>query len=143
MDERAQHQEGPDLRAEPALAIPFTAPKLQPLLGNGQLLYRAEDRTNCMEKGGMYELLKELHQHLLSRRDAAGIAILQKALALVQTRTLSDVSEGELMDFLHTIEETEGTGADRWVSSSAVRTEVGLVTRGMIEKEINRRVIET
>jgi hypothetical protein len=96
-----------------------------------------------MEKGGMYEFLRELHQHLLARRDAAGIAILQKAMDLVQTRTLSDVSEGELMDFLHTLEETEGTGADRWVSSSAVRTDVGLVTRGMIEKEINRRVIET
>ena len=95
-----------------------------------------------MDNGGMYEFLKQLHQHLTSRRDATGIAILEKAMDLVQTRTLSDVSEGELMDFLHTIEKTEGTGADRWVSSSAVRTDVGLVTRGMIENEISRRVVE-
>jgi hypothetical protein len=95
-----------------------------------------------MDNNGLYEHLKELHQHLLSHRDGAGLLILQKAINLVETQTISDVSEGELMGFLHTIEETEATGADRWVSSSAVRTHVGLVTRGMIEKEINRRVVE-
>ncbi len=36
--EAAQHQERPDLQAEPALAIPFVARELQPLDSGGQLL---------------------------------------------------------------------------------------------------------
>jgi hypothetical protein len=95
-----------------------------------------------MDSNALHEYLKELHEHLLSQHDARGLVILQKAKDLVRTQTLSDVTEGELMGFLRSIEETEGSGsADEWVSSSALRTHVGLVTRGMIEKEINRRSV--
>jgi hypothetical protein len=96
-----------------------------------------------MDNNGLYEHLKELHEHLLARRDMRGVLILKKAIDVVRTLTISDVSEGELMGFLQSIEAMEGSArADDWVSSSAVRTHVGLVTRGMIEKEINRRSVE-
>jgi len=84
--------------------------------------------------------LKELHEHLLSRQDPRGLLILKKAMDLVRENSLADVSEGELMDFLHRIEEMETAVSEGdWVSSSAVQTHVGIVTRGMIEKEISRR----
>lgn len=87
--------------------------------------------------------LKDLKQHLLARQDSRGLLLLNKVLENLRESTLSDVSEVELMDFLHSIEEMEGAApADEWVSSSAVRTHVGLVTRGMIEKEINRRSLQ-
>jgi len=84
--------------------------------------------------------LKELHEHLLARQDSRGLLILKKAMDLIRENSLADVSEGELMDFLHRIEEMETAVSEgHWVSSSAVQTHVGIVTRGMIEKEISRR----
>ena len=95
-----------------------------------------------MDNDALYQHLKELHQHLISRQDSIGVAILKRAIDLVQIRTLSDVSESELVDFLKAIEETEPATTDPWVSSSALQTPFGMVTRRVIEKEIDRRVVE-
>jgi len=97
-----------------------------------------------MDKSSLYQQLKELDAHLASRRDEKGRSILRAATDMLQSRTLSDVSENELMEYLGHIEQMEGSlSPGEWVSTNAVRTDVGIVTRGMIEKEINRRAIET
>ena len=88
----------------------------------------------------LYQHLKELHEHLLARQDPDGLLILKKAMDLVRQNSLEDVSESELMDLLSSIEQMETAVSDGgWVSSRAVQTHVGIVTRGMIEKEISRR----
>jgi hypothetical protein len=87
--------------------------------------------------------LKELKEHLVSQGDERGLSLLNKALDMLHPRGLSDVTEEELMGFLTSIEHVEGSDSTQeWVSISAVRTDVGLVTRGMIESEINRRSAE-
>lgn len=93
-----------------------------------------------MDNNNLEKHLRELNEHLLARQDTRGLLLLKKALDTIHGRSLAEVSEVELMGFLHSIEEMEGAApAQEWVSSSAVRTQVGLVTRGMIEKEISRR----
>jgi|SRR5215469_9001843 len=96
-----------------------------------------------MDNNNLEKHLGELNEHLLARQDTRGLLLLKKALDTIRKRSLAEVTEVELMDFLHSIEEMEGAApAHEWVSSSAVRTPVGLVTRGMIEKEISRRSVE-
>ena len=96
-----------------------------------------------MDKNAFYQRLKKLNEYLRSCRDERGLLLLNEAMETLHSRTLSDVSEGELMGFLRSIEEMECTTShDEWVSANALRTDVGLVTRGMIEKEINRRSVE-
>jgi hypothetical protein len=93
-----------------------------------------------MDKKAFYQNLKELQEYLVARQDEQGISLLSKALDTLSPRGLADVSEEELMGFLHSIEEVEGAdGAQEWVSTSAVRTDIGLITRSMIETEISRR----
>ena len=88
----------------------------------------------------LYQYLKELHEHLLAKQDSRGLLLLKKTMDMLRENSLADVSEGELMDFLHSIEQMENEVSEGdWVSTSAVRTHVGMVTRGMIEKEISRR----
>jgi len=96
-----------------------------------------------MDNSSLYKQLKELDAYLASRRDEKGRSLLGKAMDMVHSRTLSDVSEQELMEILRNIEEMEGpANPGEWVSTNAVCTDVGMVTRGMIEKEINRRAVE-
>jgi hypothetical protein len=96
-----------------------------------------------MNKEAFNDRLNELKEHLLARSDERGLSLLNKALDSLRPRGLSDVSEEELMGFLRSIEHVEGSDSTQeWVSISAVRTDVGLVTRGMIESEINRRSAE-
>ncbi len=86
-----------------------------------------------------HQHLKDLRAHLLSREDAYGLSMLDRALDMIRPRTLADVSHEELMGFLDSIEEIDHANVTpEWVSSSAIRTDVGLVTRGMIQSEINR-----
>ena len=93
-----------------------------------------------MDDHAVYQQMKDLREHLTSRGDDTGLRILRKAMDLIEVQTLADVSEDKLIDFLNTTQETEDGTTDPWVSSSAVRTNVGFVTRRLIEKEINRRV---
>jgi hypothetical protein len=96
-----------------------------------------------MENNDLQRHLKELREHLLDRQDAQGLLLIKKALDTIGGRSLEDVSEAELMCLLHSIEQMEGDApADGWVSSSAVRTDVGVVTRRMIESEISRRSLQ-
>jgi hypothetical protein len=93
-----------------------------------------------MNKNAFHERLKELKEHLLSRQDDRGLCLLNEALDMLHPRALADVTAEELMGFLHSIEQIESPAGPReWVSTSAVRTDVGFVTRDMIETEINRR----
>jgi len=88
----------------------------------------------------LYQHLKELHEHLVARQDPRGLLILKKAMDLFHENSLAEVSEVELMGFLRSIEEIENAVSEGdWVSSCALQTHVGIITRGMIEKEIGRR----